>query len=138
MTISYFLRKILHIEDNYSENFSRYFNIQRDHGKFTPFVRIPIYALLSWWIFRASKQNYTENLILNTYMSCGWIVVSFGDRIFDKFSPLSDETNAIINFILIFSYIFIFFYQYFRPLQANKIVLSARVTIMTFSILSTK
>ena len=138
LTIDYFITKLLHLNDTYSEGLIGLSKFQKDFSKIVPFLGIPFYALLSWWIFRASKQNYTENLILNIYMVCGWLVINMLYKICFNYFP---EHMLFVNsaFVIITSvYIYIFYYQYFLPSQPTKSLLIVRTFVITISILMIK
>lgn len=122
------------------ESISGLLKVTKDYSKFTNFLIIPIIALYSWLIFRKSKQNYTENLVLNIFLLAGIIVF----RIFIYLAMIFTndvETIRIVNLVvtfLVFIYIVIFFYQYFSCYDYSKINLLFRVLMISILFLVTK
>ncbi|MDC8024965.1 DUF3667 domain-containing protein [Elizabethkingia anophelis] len=78
LTIIYFVKKWAKIEssDLFDTNVKGLLKVQKDYSKITVFLNIPIIAFISFLLFQRSKQNYTENLVLNMYLLCGLTVIS--------------------------------------------------------------
>jgi hypothetical protein len=144
MTITYFLNKwskidfIELIEDK--ESVEGYTKVLEHYNKIAVFLHIPFVSLLSFIFFKKSKQNYTENLVLNLYMLCGIIIISFVPLIFMIFIVNKDFIMAVNVFTIffIFLYITIFYYQYFSIMGLKKYDLIIRVIIISILYLLTK
>lgn len=137
LTIEYFFTKAFHVDyGRLSETLSGFFKLQKDYFKFIPFISIPFFALLSYLIFRKSKQNYTENLVLNTYLVGGWLIINFFQKVIFMFISNVDIVTYTFG-ILIFIYVFIFYYQYFSAFKF-KVPLAFKVFIITLLILFIK
>ena len=144
MTITYILNKWSQIdffelyEDKKSgEGLKKVLN---DYNKISVFLHIPFVSLFSFIFFKKSKQNYTENLVLNLYMLCGIIIICFVPLIFMIFIVNKDFIIAVNVFtgVLMFLYIAIFYYQYFFLLGLKKYDLIIRVIIISILYLFTK
>jgi len=114
--------------------------VLKDYSKITNFLIVPINALFSYLIFRKSKQNYTENLIINIFLLAGMLVFRFllyGTLLFSANLELFNAIN--ITFVgLTFIYIIIFYYQYFKAFSFTKAALIRKVLIIAILILITK
>lgn len=137
LTIEYFFTKFFHVNyGRFNESLSGFFKLQKDYFKIIPFLGIPFFALLSYTIFRKSKQNYTENLVLNTYLVCGWLIINFLNKVVFAITSNVDVITYTFN-ILIFIYVFIFYYQYFSTFKF-RVPLFLKVFIITLLILLIK
>jgi len=127
LTIGYFLSKVAKVElvALYDGGMDGLMKVLKDYSKITIFLGLPAYALSSYVLFRKSKQNYTENLVINLFMLCGNLVISFILKIFmiitDDIAFL--QTVNLIVTAMALLYIFIFFYQYFSVFGYKKISL---------------
>lgn len=139
LTIGYFLSKVAKVEliELYEGSMDGLMKVLKDYSKITIFLGLPVYALSSYVLFKKSKQNYTENLVINLFMLCGSLVISFVLKIFMIFSddiPFLQTVNLIVSAMALL-YVFIFFYQYFSVFGYNKISLffrSLMVVILFF------
>jgi len=143
LTIGYFLKKWTKIEVSSlydKESLSGVFKVLKEYSKITVFLIIPINALLSYLLFKKSKQNYTENLVLNLYLLCGVLAISFILPIFMIFTDNKEFLLLVNNFlaVLTFLYVIIFNYQYFSAFDYKKNSLIIRVVIIAILYLATK
>ena len=143
LTIGYFLKKWTKIEVSSlydKESLSGVFKVLKEYSKITVFLNIPINALVSFLLFKKSKQNYTENLVLNLYLLCGLLVISFVLPIFMIFTDNKDFLLLVNSFLsaLTFLYVIIFYYQYFSAFNYKKSSLIIRVIIIAILYLATK
>ncbi|KAF2326593.1 DUF3667 domain-containing protein [Flavobacterium ginsenosidimutans] len=143
LTISYFLQKWGKIEVASLFNqtaSSGLFKILKNYSKFTVFLHIPIIAFASYLFFRKSKQNYTENLVLNLYLQCGVLTISLIFPIFMLFTENKEFLLAVNVFlsVLTFFYLIIFNYQYFSVFDIKKYKLIIRVVVIAILFLVTK
>ncbi|WP_443947113.1 DUF3667 domain-containing protein [Pedobacter sp. AW1-32] len=143
LTIGYFLKKwtIIEASELYDQTtVGGLFKILKSYSKVTVFLHIPIIALASFLLFRKSKQNYAENIVLNLYLLCGVLAVSFILPIVMIFT--GDKSFLLwVNYyltILTFLYIIIFYYQYFSVFGLKKYKLVIRVIIVAVLYLATK
>ena len=103
--------------DLFDTNVKGLLKVQKTIRK-SQFLNIPIIAFISFLLFQRSKQNYTENLVLNMYLLCGLTVISLILPICMIFTD-NKEFLFIVNYFvtaLVFLYIIIFYYQYFSVL----------------------
>ena len=143
LTIGYFLKKWGKIEASalYNEtNVSGLFKILKDYSKITVFLHIPIIAFISYLFFRKSKQNYTENLVLNMYLLAGTLTLSLILPILMIFIDNKEfllQVNLYLS-ILTFLYVAIFYYQYFSVFDLKKYKLVIRAILIALLYLATK
>lgn len=143
LTINYFLKKWTKIEMSSLFNqtsASGLFKILKDYSKITAFLHIPIIALASYLFFRKSKQNYTENLVLNLYLLSGILAISLilpFSMLFIEDKEFLLMLNVFLS-VLTFFYIIIFYYQYFSVFDLKKYKLIIRVILIAMLYLSTK
>jgi hypothetical protein len=143
LTIGYFLKKWAKIETSavFDKTLVRgLFKVLKDYSKITAFLHIPIIAFASYLFFKRSKQNYTENIVLNLYLLCGILTISLILPICMIFSGNKDFLVAINVFltVLTFLYIILFYYQYFSVFDFKKHELIIRVIIIAFLYLLAK
>ncbi|KAF2515229.1 DUF3667 domain-containing protein [Flavobacterium foetidum] len=143
LALNYFLSKWTKTEltDVFNkESVSGLSKVIKGYSKLATFLIIPINALLSFFIFRKSRQNYTENLVLNIYLLAG--IISFRAILYLTMIVTNDvevirATNLVVVF-LIFAYTAIFFYQYFSAYSSNRINLVLRVLLISVLFIITK
>lgn len=143
LTIGYFLKKWTKIETSalYDQTMvTGLFKILKDYSKIAIFLHVPIVALASYLLFKKSKQNFTENLVLNLYLLCGVLTISFLLLICMIFSA---DKNFLVNVnyfltALTFVYIMIFYYQYFSAFDFKRSQLIIRVLVIAILYLLTK
>lgn len=143
LTIGYFLKKWTKIETSalYDKTMvTGLFKVLKDYSKITVFLHIPIIAFASYLLFKKSKQNYTENIVLNLYLLCGVLTVSFILIICMIFSDNKDFLVSVNYFLtaLTFLYVIVFYYQYFSVFDFKKYELIIRVIIIAILYLLTK
>ena len=100
------------------------------------FLSIPLASLISWLMFRKTKYNYAENLVLNTYLLAQ--VILFHSLLVTPSLILANE-NAdqwilLLYLILSLAYItwtYINFYPGKKPINFIKAI----VTVAVFSVL---
>jgi len=131
LTIGYLLSKLEKVHPSQLfENISGLTKVLKDYSKITVFLGVPVYALSSYVLFyRRTKQNYTENLVINLFMLCGNLTISLLLKMFMIFTNdiqfLRSVNLVVTGMVLI--YIFVFFYQYFSVFRYTKISLIIRV-----------
>src|SRR6218665_3458452 len=115
LTINYFLKKWTKIEvaDLYDQ--TGLFKVLKHYSKITVFLHVPIIALASYLLFKKSKQNFTENLVLNMYLLCGVLTISLILPFIMLFNDNKEFLLGVNYFLTVatFLYVIIFFYQYF-------------------------
>lgn len=142
LTISYFLKKWTKIEFSalFDSNVTGLLKVQKDYSKITAFLHIPIITFISYLLFKKSKQNYTEHLVLNLYLLCGILTISLFLPISMIFTENKDFLFAV-NYLLTavtFFYILFFYYQYFSFFDFKKSQLIIRVIAISILYLLTK
>ena len=136
LTISYFLKKWSHLDitklvDD-KKQITGFLKVTKDYSKFVIFLHIPIVALASFFLFKKSKQNYTENLIINLFLQCGLICISSILYLSAIFTDNIQILGFLCDFFLslgVIAYITIFYYQYYKALGYNKWFLLVRAFI---------
>lgn len=115
------------------EGFSR---VTKHYAKLIALSWVPFYALMSYLLFKKSKQNYSENLILNMYMIVGILVIEgiFSVTILPFASGMVLKGALGLMTIAKICYIFWFYYQYFST-SYGKMNLLVRCITMVFIIL---
>ncbi|MEL6717119.1 MAG: DUF3667 domain-containing protein [Bacteroidota bacterium] len=90
--------------------------------------QIPIYALGTYWLFRAVRYNYAEHLILNCYMT------AFSTLLFVLVFPLFFLSPNLMSVFLmvIFIYQIYFYHRNFK----EKLWLSIAKTFLVYMIVS--
>lgn len=143
LTITYFIKKWAKIEASslYDDAMvSGLFKVLKGYSKFAAFLHVPVIALASYLLFKKSKQNYTENLVLNLYLLCGLLVISIVLPVCMVFSA-NKELLLVVNYVLsllTFIYIMIFYYQYFSVFKFKRGELIFRVAAIALLYLLTK
>lgn len=143
LTIEYFFTSWVKVDVTNvvsKEGTSGLLKVLEHYSKIVIFLAIPFNAMVSYFLFRKTGQNYTENLVLNMYMLCGWLCISFLFQAAMIFIS-NVETLKIINQVviaLIFIYVFIFYYQYFSAFGYNKLSLAIRCFVIALVILTIK
>ena len=142
LTIIYFIKKWVRIEssDLFDTNVKGLLKVQKDYSKITVFLNIPIIAFISFLLFKRSKQNYTENLVLNMYLLCGLTVISL---VLPICMILTDNKEFLffVNYFvtaLVFLYIIIFYYQYFSVFNYKKYDLIIRIILISILYIAIK
>ncbi|MDR6761977.1 magnesium-transporting ATPase (P-type) [Flavobacterium sp. 2755] len=143
LAIGYFLKKWTKIEalDLYGKTeVSGLFKVLKHYSKITIFLHVPIIAFASYLLFKKSRQNYTENLVLNMYLLCGVLTISFILPIFMIFTENKEFLLAVNQFltVLTFLYVILFYYQYFSTFDWKKYQLIILVIVIAVLYLLTK
>lgn len=141
LTIDYLLSKCMKADlTSMFTHSSGLIRLIRDYSKVIALLGIPFYALASYGFFRRSRQNYTEHLVMNIYMLCGWLSINLLLKIAMIFTADLDLLRSI-NWgivVLTYTYILVFYYQYFSAFGYRKWSLILRAALIAFLILMTK
>lgn len=108
-----------------NEQVNGYYKIAKDYDKVLKILTIPFWALILFVLFRKSKQNYIEMIILSMYMLCGMLLINtmyFLLMTFYNNIEVLTNINELIT-LLMTLYFFFFVYQYFSVFSYNKISL---------------
>lgn len=141
LTITYFVSKWAKVD--LTEVFTSSIGLSRvvkDYVKLTTLIAVPIYALFSYLIFKKTKQNYTENIVINMFLLVGMLVFRLTLHIVIALTSNIEAIN-LINLalgIITYIYISIFCYQYFSAFEYSKGVLIRKVLLFSLLILSIK
>ncbi|RZK54417.1 MAG: DUF3667 domain-containing protein [Pedobacter sp.] len=141
LTITYFVSKWAKVE--LTEVFTSSVGLSRvikDYVKLTTLITVPIYALFSYLIFKKTKQNYTENIVINMFLLVGMLVFRLTLHVVIALTSNIEAIN-VINLalgIITYAYISIFSYQYFSAFEYPKGVLIRKVLLFSLLILSIK
>lgn len=141
LTIDYLLSKCMKTDltSMFAES-SGLIRLIRDYSKVIALLGVPFYALASYGFFRRSRQNYTEHLVLNVYMLCGWLSINLLLKTAMIFTADIDLLLAINRglVVLTYTYVFVFYYQYFSAFGYKQWSLILRVMLISCLILLTK
>ncbi|PBJ11930.1 DUF3667 domain-containing protein [Flavobacterium sp. ACN6] len=144
LAIGYFLKKWTNLDASVlyedKKQVEGVLKVLKEYSKIAIFLHIPIISFLSYLFFKKSNQNYTENLVLNLYLLCGTLVISFILIICMIFSDNKDFL-LFVNYLLTaltFLYVIIFYYQFFSAFDYKKNELIIRVICLAILYLLTK
>lgn len=94
-------------------------------------ITIPLYALSTFIVFRSTKQNYAEHLVMNTYKEGGVLMISTVLTAImlqienKKLLMISSLLMSLIGFI----YYYWFYRQYFKPENSNRFILILKICL---------
>ena len=105
-----------------AEVMDRMFNLTREYPKTFIISFIPVYAIISRWIFKKSKLNYAEHLVIVFYKMSAVVIISFIDIITRILTINTDIITGMTTVVSIFTYLYtvIFMYQYFKVYDYSK------------------
>lgn len=144
ITIGYFMKKWAKVDGSIlyddKKTIEGLLKVLKDYSKITVFLTIPIISFFSYLFFKKSKQNYTENLVLNLYLLCGTLTISLLLTTCLIFSDNKDFLILVNYFasVLTFLYVVIFYYQYFSVFDLKRYKLIIRVIFISILYLVTK
>lgn len=126
--------KTIHLSQS-DKDFEGFSKVTKHYAKLVALSWVPFYALMSYLLFKKSKQNYSENLILNMYMIVGILVIEgvFSVMILPFATGMGLKIALGLMTILKICYYFWFYYQYFST-SYKTAGLVIRSTIMVFII----
>lgn len=92
-------------------------------------VTIPLISLSTFLVFRKTRQNFAEHLVLNTYKEAGGLMIN---TIFILLMALVHNVNAQRIFISLMElcttfYGIMFYWQYFKRDYPNRLVLALSI-----------
>ncbi len=96
--------------------------VMREFGKYVILAAAPIYALVSFFMFYKSRQNYTEHLVMTMYFTCGILFINF-IPLLSVFFTSDLKVILFMNMlvaVLEWIYYFWFFQQYFSAFNYSK------------------
>jgi uncharacterized membrane protein YGL010W len=108
----------------------------KESPKLFKLSQIPFFALFSWLIFKKSKQNFTEHLVLNSYKVSAEIMLLVALSLLayffrDVLSPSHVQGSIAIVLLL---YSTLFYYQYFSRFGYSKAGLLLRSVLASIVI----
>lgn len=100
----------------------------KEYPRFIHLISIPLLAITSYLFFRKSKCNFAENLVLNTYVIGGQIILSLPFSILSVFYKNIEVLSIIYQFLsfAIAVYAMWVYYQFFSTFGYKKISLFIR------------
>jgi hypothetical protein len=102
-----------------SDGYSR---VVEEYAKFIILSFVPFFALASYFLFKKSKQNYMEHLVMTMYMISGILIINYILTVTSLFC--SNETILkyvhTLTELLKIVYFFWFYYQYFSAFNYKK------------------
>jgi hypothetical protein len=109
---------------------------QKENPKTTSLAQIPLLAVFSLLIFRKSKQNYTENLVLNTYKSSAELLMGTLFTTATIFCKDRVIMGYLLSFLLLasLSYSVWFYKQYFSAYNYSKFGLIWRSVLASIAL----
>jgi hypothetical protein len=96
--------------------------ISKENPKLFRLMQIPFFAIFSFLIFKKSKQNFTEHLVLNSYRVSAELIILITLSMFTVIYKNTNELSYISAAISIASLIYstCFYYQYFSTFGYSK------------------
>jgi rRNA maturation protein Nop10 len=148
-TLMLILIALLHFAENHSivkdidlykkEYVIGYDKVAKDFEKIIPFVSIPFLAILSFLLFRRSKQNYVENIVLNLYLMCGILTIVFIPQLIRTFNSNLFVFGIIhrVQMLIMILYVLYFIYQYNSVFKYKRysLVLRSIVFVICFALI---
>lgn len=97
-------------------------------------------ALASYLLFKKSRQNFTENLVLNLFLLYGILTISAFMQLVMIFTDNRDFLLSLNNFLAVLTifYVIIFNYQYFSVFDYKKHQIMIRAVIIGILYLTIK
>lgn len=94
----------------------------KEYPKLVMLAMIPLYSLFSYLLFRKSKLNFTEHLILDTYRTAGTLILFFPLTILTIFYNNIDVLKVVMNLLTlgVIAYSTWFYYQCFSVFGYTK------------------
>lgn len=142
LVVSHYLKEFSSIEINklYSsvDKISGYQKVAKDYYKILAFTGIPFLSLVNYFIFRKSKQNYTEHLIMNVYRVSVAVIILTIFYIITIFYSNMEFLGILFNTIgfIEIGYSTWFFYQYFSVFDYKKKNLIFRSIVAAISVVA--
>ncbi len=140
IAISHYMGSFSHVNKHelYGSSYAGFQKVVKEYYKIVALAGIPLFALSSYLLFRRSKQNYTEHLVLNIYRLSAYLIMS---GIFTLISLFYTNVSGlqILNRGLAFSEVIYsswFFYQYFSVFGYKKWVLVSKSILMAFILIT--
>lgn len=105
----------------------------KKYPKFVYIGIIPLLAIFSYLLFPKAKQNYAENIVLNSFKTSAVIAMNI---IFVSFVSFIKDVSIIRKAESLLAWIGTgygtwFYYQYFSPFYTNKFLLVAKSLLCT-------
>lgn len=100
----------------------------KEYPRFIYLISIPLLAISSYLFFRKGRCNFAENLVLNTYVIGGQIVMSIPFSILTVFYKNIEALSVIYHFLsfVVAVYAIWVYYQFFSTVGYRKIGLFIR------------
>ncbi|QZK91024.1 DUF3667 domain-containing protein [Flavobacterium sp. CHNK8] len=138
IALEHFIRSYSSVsrEDILGKELLGYAKVAQNYNKIIRLIGIPFFALVTWLMFRKSKQNFLENVVLNIYMMCGSLLLYIPFTILIVFYNNIEVLRIINNILTVFLsiYMFCFIIQYFSTCGYKKYSLILRSFFATFFI----
>ncbi|WP_407483654.1 DUF3667 domain-containing protein [Elizabethkingia meningoseptica] len=99
-----------------------YSKVAEGYAKYVILSFVPFFAFASYLLFKKSKQNYMEHLVMTIYMICGILIINYISTITSLFC----SDFKVIKYVhsctelLKIAYFFWFYYQYFSGFNYKK------------------
>ena len=140
ITVSHFVQEYakVNVESLFATNIQKSllsFNeyVFHKYDKLFSFVSIPVFALISYFVFKKAAQNYAEHFVLNTYKAAGSILIL--SLFYFVGIGVANHTFLKVLYVvtscLQIAYEFIFYYQFFSAFGYSKRGLAFRSLIVS-------
>jgi len=112
----------LYDNENSKSFMTTYQNFSRENPKLIAFMLIPIYALCSFLIFRRSKQNFTEHIVLNAFKASGEFIIGLTFTTLAIFYQSKEVLITALGIVSLLNFLYtVWFYrQYFSVFGYTK------------------
>jgi len=109
------------------------------YPKLFKLAQIPVFALVTWLMFKRAGLNFAEHIVLNAYITAYMFIVGF---LCELIIVISNDINLIdpihtFNSFLWVIYGTIFYYQFFSAYSYKKSGVLVRSLVATFSAMIT-
>lgn len=122
--------------DTGSRDLEGYSRVIEEYAKFIMLSFAPLFALSSYLLFRKSRQNYMEHLVMTMYIISGILIINYIVTLTSLFC-----TNLkVMKFVhastelLKICYFFWFYYQYFSGFSYKKGILILKCIAMIIAV----
>jgi len=108
-------------------------SLLKEHPKLMFLTIVPLEATISYLMFQKAKQNYSENIVLNSFKTSATIILNilflFIVSVIHDI-PTERAVNKVMA-LIVTGYGMWFYYQYFSPFYSNRFILLIKSLLCT-------
>ncbi|MET3127734.1 hypothetical protein ABID42_002853 [Arcicella rosea] len=140
IAINHYLGTLSNInrDELYEAKFAGFQKVVKEYYKVVALAGIPLFALTSYLLFRKSRQNYTEHLVLNIYRLSAYLIMSTVLVIISLFYSNMSGLRIMNQGLAVSEIIYSswFFYQYFSVFGYKKWILLLKSMLTAFILIT--